>query len=78
LTEISEVLTASIIRALMMEAVSTSETPIKFYQTIHDKLSQKTVISMSLVNPLLFVVYLMTIFKNSSCIMWNKSVISEL
>jgi hypothetical protein len=35
MTDVSEVLTASIIRAitLMMEAVSTSETLVNFYQT---------------------------------------------
>jgi hypothetical protein len=33
LTDVSKVLTASIIRALMMEAVSTSETLVNFYQT---------------------------------------------
>jgi hypothetical protein len=33
LTNISEVLTASIIRAMMMETVSTSKTSVNFYQT---------------------------------------------
>jgi hypothetical protein len=33
LADVSEVLTASIIEALMMEAVSTSETTVNFYKT---------------------------------------------
>jgi hypothetical protein len=33
ITNVSEVLTASIIRALVMEAVITSETSVNFYQT---------------------------------------------
>jgi hypothetical protein len=32
-TDVSEVLTASIIRAIMMEAASTYETSVNFYQT---------------------------------------------
>jgi hypothetical protein len=32
-TDVSEVLAASIIRAIMMEAVSTSQTSVNFYQT---------------------------------------------
>jgi hypothetical protein len=32
-TNVSEVLAASIIRAMMMEAVQTSETSVSFYQT---------------------------------------------
>jgi hypothetical protein len=34
LADISGVVTASIIRALMMETASTSETSVNFYQTI--------------------------------------------
>jgi hypothetical protein len=33
LADVSEVLTASIIRAMVMEAISTSETSVNFYQT---------------------------------------------
>jgi hypothetical protein len=33
-TDVSEVLTASIVRAIRMEAVGTSETSVNFYQTI--------------------------------------------
>jgi hypothetical protein len=40
---VSEVLAASIIRAMMMEAASTSETSINFYQT-HGATTQKTAI----------------------------------
>jgi hypothetical protein len=48
LTDVSEVLTASIIRAmmtivLMMEAVSTSKTSVNFYESIGST-SQNTVI----------------------------------
>jgi hypothetical protein len=44
LAEISEVLTSSIIRAmgaLMMEAVSTSETPVNLYETTWRKVPEE-------------------------------------
>jgi hypothetical protein len=43
LTDVSEVLTASIFIALMMEAVSTSETSVSFYEPTQRK-SHKTVV----------------------------------
>jgi hypothetical protein len=48
LINVSEVLTASITIALMMEAVNTSETSVNFYHTSLAK-SQKTVVIFILV-----------------------------
>jgi hypothetical protein len=39
-TNVSEVLTASTIRAMMMEAVHTSETSVNLYQTTRRKISE--------------------------------------
>jgi hypothetical protein len=42
LTDISEVLIASMIITLMIEAVSTSETPVSFYQTTRRNIPEHT------------------------------------
>jgi hypothetical protein len=44
-TDVSEVLTASVIIAVMMEAVSTSETSVDFYQTTRRNIPEVIFIS---------------------------------
>jgi hypothetical protein len=41
LTDISEVIIADIINALMMEAVSTSETSVSFYETARSNIPEE-------------------------------------